>query len=66
MIEIAPMSKNKMTYDEAVLYCQFLDYNGHTDWRLPTKDDHADIWGWHESEVDPIIEKWYVYPVRDI
>ena len=22
--------------DEAVLYCQFLEYDGHNDWRLPT------------------------------
>lgn len=40
MIELAPRSKNEMTYAEAVMYCVFLDYNGHTDWRLPTRAEY--------------------------
>ena len=40
MIELAPKSENHMTYGEALLYCQFLDYNGYRDWRLPTYDEY--------------------------
>jgi len=29
-----------MTYEEAVLYCQFCRYNGYSDWRLPTRDEY--------------------------
>ena len=40
MIEVAPRSEEIMTYEEAVLYSRFLDYNGHNDWRLPTSDEY--------------------------
>lgn len=36
MIAIAPKCKKLLSYDDAILYCQFLNYNGYTDWRLPT------------------------------
>ena len=40
MIEKAPAAEKEMTYGEAILYCQFLEYNGHRDWRLPTQDEY--------------------------
>jgi hypothetical protein len=43
MIEVAPSSDVWMTYNEAVIYCQFLEHNGHTDWRLPTYDEYFTI-----------------------
>lgn len=36
MIDFAQTSANVMRYDDALLYCQFLEYGGHRDWRLPT------------------------------
>jgi hypothetical protein len=39
MIEFAPRSVDIMTYQEAVLYCLFLEYGGHKDWQLPTLED---------------------------
>jgi hypothetical protein len=70
MIELAPMSENNMTYDEAVLYCQFLEYNGHTDWRLPTYDEYQNaehnIWGWFLNRDRPNSLRWRVCPVRDV
>ena len=72
MIELAPSSENRMTYNEAILYCQFLDYNGHRDWRLPTKEEYWDtsgLYGWFSGvnhylwDVDDI---GFVTPVRDV
>jgi hypothetical protein len=69
MIEWAPRSKNIMTFDEAVLYCQFLDYGGHKDWRLPTKPEYNSaehIEGvWYATDT-PHTFKWYAWPVREI
>jgi hypothetical protein len=42
MIEVAPTPPKKMTYDEAVLYCQFLTHRGFTNWRLPTYEEWYD------------------------
>ena len=42
MIEFAPTTANMITYDEAVLYCFFCNYNGHTDWRLPTEYEYSE------------------------
>lgn len=40
MIEYAPPLTNQtMGYYQAELYCQFLEYNGHQDWILPTFDN---------------------------
>jgi hypothetical protein len=44
MIEKAPPSK-VMSYEEAILYCQFLEYNGHRDWRMPTSSEYLDTTG---------------------
>jgi hypothetical protein len=70
MIEFAPSTKHEMTYDEAILYCQFLEYNGHTDWRLPTQNEYRNqsaILGWYtDREIDAYFYYWTVTPVRDI
>lgn len=70
MIEQAPGSRINLSYDEAVLYCQFLDYNGHQDWRLPTYKEWKDspgLVGWYLDR-DPTfnLTAWMVIPVRDI
>lgn len=67
-IEVAPISKNEMTYEEAILYCQFLEHNGCRDWRLPTLDEYYLICtrscSWF---IDLDTEQlWYVVPVRDV
>lgn len=67
MIEFAPRSSKLMTYDEAVLYCQFLDYNGHKDWRMATRTEYnsiRELAGWYVGDTWGV--KWYVVPVRDI
>jgi hypothetical protein len=69
MIEKAPRSKNEMSYDEALLYCQFLEYDSHRDWRLPTYtewSDHADIWGWYSGDPEARSGVYRVVPVRSI
>lgn len=71
MIELAPISKNEMAYEEAILYCQFCTYNDHTDWRMPTKEEWSDyrynIWGWHKHDGISIRHvKHTVTPVRDV
>ena len=51
MIEFAPTASN-LTLSGAIIYCQFLTYNGHTDWRLPTFEEYqeyAELHGWHDS-----------------
>jgi hypothetical protein len=68
MIEIAQQTKHEMTYEDALLYCQFLEYNGHRDWRMPTQHEYrttVTILGWY---IDRIIayRHWPVTPVRDI
>lgn len=58
MIEYAPSSSSFITYDEALLYCTFCKYNGHTDWRMPTFDE----WIEHRVGVNPKVKlyRWYV------
>lgn len=72
MIEKAPISKF-MTYEESILYCKFLEYDGHQDWRMPTKkeyDNYIGAWSW--SEDSPTTAAYGrdfrlpVVPVRDI
>lgn len=68
MIEFAPKSKHMITYEEAILYCQFLNYNGHRDWRMPTYDEldhHMTLSSWWVD--DPTsCATWYATPVRDV
>lgn len=72
MLEAAPMSDQEMTYEEAILYCQFLKYNEHSDWRLPTKDEYftedeivTGCWntGWYN---DVMTGRRTVCPVREV
>lgn len=53
VLEFAPVYYKKMTLDEKKLYCQFLDHNGHRDWRLPTDDEwdnHPELRSWHRDQ----------------
>ena len=72
MIEVAPPS-NAMSYDDALLYCQFLEYDGHRDWRIPTVDewsktDDIALMSWWIRDADTIEDGvWLtVVPVRDV
>jgi hypothetical protein len=69
MIEFAQKSR-VLSYDEALLYCKFLDFNGYTDWRMPTFEEcieHA-VYGWCVGRITDYWHKpvWTVTPVRDI
>ena len=69
MIELASLTENKMTYDEAILYCQFCNHNGHRDWRLPTRDEYGNndkIWGWFAGRSSAWTVSQKVCPVRDV
>ena len=66
MIEIAPSSENYMSYNEALLYCVFYNYNGYTDWRIPTRREwmnNSVLSGWYLNRRNDIV--WHVMPVRD-
>jgi hypothetical protein len=54
IIQAAPQSVNKMTYTEAVLYCQFCNYNGYMDWRMPTMDEWCDLMSGGSQIIRPI------------
>ena len=58
MIELAPQSEKIMTYEEALLYCSFLDHDGNRDWRIPTFEE----WIEHRFDVSPKdkLYRWYV------
>lgn len=73
MIQLAPKSKNTMTYSAAILYCQFLDYGGHRDWRIPTYNEFVlapsltDCWFTCDQFLDESTgNEWRVIPVRDV
>jgi len=34
-----PENENKMEWDKAMLFCDNLDYNGYSDWRLPNCEE---------------------------
>lgn len=68
MIERAPIPETRMTYDEAVLYCQFLEYKGYTDWRLPNYNElrkDADF-AWLLNDSVDHSKQWWVIPVRTV
>lgn len=63
MIERAPVSTYKMSYDDAVMYCFLLKHDGKRGWRLPTIREFITD-SWYEDE--PISKRqWYCAPVRD-
>jgi hypothetical protein len=65
-------SPDRLTFDEAFLYCLTHNFNGHKDWYMPTFtmwvfDDV--ITGWHSSaklQRDISYDISRVIPVRDI
>jgi hypothetical protein len=69
MLEIAPESK-PMTYSEAMLYCRFLQHDGHNDWRLPTWDESHEkaltTWCSDRENHSDGYSLWIVTPVRDV
>ena len=70
MIEIAPRS-GLVLLEDAILYCQFLNYNGYNDWRIPTLAEwinYTQIHGWHNQYQSRYNRKnlsLVVYPVRN-
>lgn len=78
MIEFAPQSPTTLTYNQSLLYCQFLEYGGHNDWRMPNLKQSllaADIikggqrgWCTDMEEWGARADVWslHVIPVRDI
>jgi hypothetical protein len=65
MIERGP-TMTGLTYEEAELYCQFLEYNGHRDWRIPTLDEHSEeLTGWYSPQTS-VVYRMHVTPVRSI
>ena len=56
MIDLAPRPDKEFNYDEAFLYCLTLTYNGHKDWRIPTRaeyEHHDSIYAtaWHDGRM---------------
>jgi len=66
-IEIAPTSENLLTYDEAMMYCFVLSFNGKDGWRMPTYMEFIVYelgltWHLHSPYRGP----YKVTPVRDL
>ena len=66
-------SKERMSYDSAVLYVFMYNQKGSTGWRMPTFDEwnnHAsDKSAWAEGDDEEEIfddDLWYALPVRDV
>ena len=74
MIEVAPILKKYLSYDESWLYCVTLTYNSKYDWRMPTSDeyvncDEIDQDSYDESDSErnrPIYWTLRTRPVRTI
>lgn len=74
MIQLGFLSKNEMTYDEAVVYCFFYNQKGSTGWRMPTEEETYDlydgdegIWYEHDDQVEYYDgDCWFALPVRDV
>lgn len=70
MIEFAPVSVNKMTFGEAIMYCTFCNHCGYSDWRLPTWEEYQwyDMRGWYWDNIwfDNFKFMSVVTPVRDV
>ena len=54
MIETAPVSEDKLTFDEAWLYVLLLDYDNKKDWRLPEFLEYM-----HEYDVNKTGFLWF-------
>jgi hypothetical protein len=68
MIERGPRTQARMTYDEALVYCAFLEHNGCRGWRLPRQEeiDGHELFCWHLNDDSDHSRAWAVIPVRDI
>jgi hypothetical protein len=66
MLEYAPRSEKFMTYNEALLYCQFCNHNDYKDWRIMTRNEWLPGLGWYYDHGIKLISRNYVTPVRDI
>lgn len=70
-IVIAELTNQRFTYDEAVMYCFFLEQDGKKGWRLPTEKEYKlydNIWGWHhlDARLSPGgLLSYRITPVRD-
>ena len=70
--DIAPRSKQRLTYEDALLYCFFLEHNGLTGWHLPTPEDlkraniSRNVWSTDTFPYEPssTINKKLVQPFR--
>lgn len=52
----APTSINRMSYDEAIMYCLFLNYNGYTNWQIAS--DFAEVLVIESPNVEPSFPYW--------
>jgi len=72
MIELGYESNRMMSYDEALLYCMTLSYNGYYDWRLPFAREaifESAVWVDENAVLYPKSHPYAKYsaiPVRDI
>lgn len=71
MLELGTRTDNRVTYDEAIMYCFCLGDG----WRLPTKtevdisfkyDDNRFIGCWFQDRKNHGVDRWLVYPVREV
>lgn len=72
MLQFGFMSKDKITVDEAILYCLCYNQPGSTGWRMPTPHEWhnytigLDLWVEGDEYRYAYDEKWYALPVREI
>ena len=75
MIELAPRSETRMTYQEAILNLFMCKHDNKKDWRLPTDDEyyygsaHSIQASWYigrETDYEHDVYTWHLTPVRDI
>ena len=62
-IERAPKSEFKMSYEDALMYCLFYEYQGKRGWRLPTADEFQESTSWYANE-EQSKRKYFCSPVR--